>query len=202
MIGRLGVDARQVIRTIREDVNAAKVGGSDFVSAKALESYLEDLETHVGEGGDPLELERVHERGLAHYKAVQQFDVEMSRSVISTAQSALKSSVLINGSAAAGTLAFIGGIWDGPGLVTAVGPLATALCHFALGVLASGSGTVTTYLTQFFYSRQPYSCQNSRIWYRFGFGFHVVSLILVVASFILFGLGSYCAYRAIAGHLG
>ena len=194
------MDAKQVIADIRRAVGEVKAQDDDVISVAALERYLGELEERVGKVGEIDEpqldsqasFRAEHESNLAHYNVVQKQSLEMLRSVISYGQASLKSSILINGGAAAGLLAFIGKIWGSTITVPAVNALTISVLLFSCGVVASALGTGTTYVTQ-------YSYMNA--WNRAGIGFHIASVILVLVSFILFGLGSYKAYIAFVEHL-
>ena len=195
------MNAKEVIDDLGRALAQVKEQGQKVVSVAALESYLADLKGHVEKSG---ELDRIkldsdlasfraeHERNLAHYDAQQKHSVEMIRSVFAYGQAALKSSILINGGAAAALLAFIGKIWSEETGQAAVNALTSALVLFSFGVLAGAIGTAATYLSQLSYASS---------WNKTGVGFHVLTILIVAAAYVLFGLGSYEAYESFLKHL-
>ena len=195
------MNAKEVIDDLSRALAQVKQQGQEVVSIVALESYLANLKGHVEKVG---ELDRIkldsdlasfraeHERILAHYDAQQKHSVEMIRSVFAYGQAALKSSILINGGAAAALLAFIGKIWSEETGQAAVNALTNALVLFSFGVLAGAIGTAATYLSQLSYTSS---------WTKIGVGFHVLTILIVAAAYVLFGLGSYEAYESFLKHL-
>ncbi len=195
------MNAKEVIDDLGGALAEVKEQGQKVVSVAALESYLANLKGHVEKVG---ELDRIkldsdlasfraeHERILAHYDAQQKHSVEIIRSVFAYGQAALKSSILINGGAAAALLAFIGKIWSEETGQAAVNALTNALVLFSFGVLAGAIGTAATYLSQLSYTSS---------WTKIGVGFHVLTILIVAAAYVLFGLGSYEAYESFLKHL-
>lgn len=107
------MDAQKVIAEIKKSLIQVRQSGRSNVTVEAFEKYLDSLgpEVSKSEEIDVKLVEFAHERNLAHYNAVQAHNREMLRSVISYGQAALKSTLLINGGAAAALLPFIGNIW-------------------------------------------------------------------------------------------
>ncbi len=173
----------------------------ECISISALEQYLYKLDAYIEKSGKldkqqsdaQLALFRAElERNLAYYKAVQEHSIEVLRSVFSFAQVALKSSMLINGGAAAGLLAFIGKIWNQSIPQEASSSLTLSILLFSFGVLASALGTVFSYFTQYSYTRE---------WSKWAGFFHIFTVFLVIGSFMLFGIATYKAYLTFAIHL-
>lgn len=195
------MNAKEVIDGLGHVLVEVKKQGQKVVSVTALESYLANLKEHVERAGvldrikldlDSASFRAEHERNLAHYDAQQSHSVEMLRSVFAYGQAALKSSILINGGAAVALLAFIGRIWDEKTGQTAVDALTSALVLFSFGVLAGAIGTAATYFSQLLYASN---------WNKTGVGFHVLTILIVAAAYVLFGLGSYEAYESFLKHL-
>ena len=195
------MNANEVIDHLGRALAEVKKQGQEVVSVTALVSYLANLKEHVEKVGelDRIELDAAHasfqaehERNLAHYDAQQKHSVEMLRSVFAYGQAALKSSILINGGAAVALLAFIGKIWSEETGQAAVNALTSALVFFGFGVLAGAIGTGATYFSQLSYASS---------WIKTGVGFHILTILIVSAAYVLFGLGSYEAYESFLKHL-
>jgi len=195
------MQAREIIQALKQAIAQVKEQKQEVISVVALERYLDNLESYAEKTGEinKLQLETnlanfraAHERNLAHYEAVQQRSLEMLRSVLTYGQAALKSSMLINGGAAAALLAFIGNIWQKPLGQKAANSITTAIAYFAFGVLVAAIGTATSYFTQYSYFEN---------WRKPGIIFHTISVLLILGSFALFGLGTYDAYVAFVEHL-
>lgn len=119
-----------------------------------------------------------------------EWDLEMLRSVITTGQSALKSSLLINGSAAVALLAFIGNFWSPYSHSTAVIGIAGALGYYVLGVLLGAVAAGVTYLSQAGFGRE-FGLYSQAI----GAKGRIGAGILVFGSYVTFGYASLLAYR-------
>lgn len=192
---------QEVIQMIRKAVSDVRDRKEEVVSVDALLNYLDALDrdvTTIDESdGKKLEVDLAmfraeHERNLAHYSAQQESSRQMWDSVFTYGQAALKSAILVNGGAAAGLLAFIGNIWSKGINPLAVEDLTHAILAFALGVLAAAFGTGTTYVTQYGY------CCNWKVLARI---FHVLTVIVVIGSYVLFFVGSHASYSAFSDHL-
>ncbi len=192
------LEAIEMIRRAVRDVRDRK---EEVVSVDALLNYLDALERDVAsiDKSDDKKFEldlamfrAEHERNLAHYGAQQENSRQMWDSVFAYGQAALKSAILVNGGAAAGLLAFIGNIWSKGIDPLAVGDLTCAILAFTLGVLAAALGTGTTYITQY-----GYCCD----WNTFARTFHVLTVSIVIGSYVLFFFGSQASYRAFSEHL-
>lgn len=192
---------QELMKIIKDAVGSLHEKKITAISVDAFIKYLDELERYVATIKDEDEKNheialatfRVeHERNLAYYEAQQQNSMEMLRSVIAYGQAALKSAILINGGAAAGLLAFIGNIWTKDIAPPAVHSLTIAVILFSAGVLCAALGTGCTYVTQYFYSEMRQ---------RIAKFFHVVTIVFVIGSYILFGFGSWSAYQAFLKHL-
>ena len=194
--------AKDIIDFMRSEIGRVKVAREDVpISWMQMQIWLDELEKMVEKEGETdraiseanlAQYRAAVERELAHYEAQSKGNIELFRSVITFAQSALKSSMLINGGAAAGLLAFIGKIWSESIVQSTVDSLTLAIALYASGVLTAAFGTVTSYITQFCYQAK---------WMKTGIGFHVSTLFIVIGSFIFFGFATNEAYQTFAGHL-
>lgn len=184
----------EVISVIRDAVLDIKSKQEDVISVDGLLQYLDDLDTGVNQKYefDEAKFRAAHERNLSHYEAQQQHTMEMWRSVITFAQGSIKSSMIINGGAAAALLAFIGNVWAKGIVPEAVGPITLSIAYFSFGVLASALGSGTTYITQYSYAAD---------WQRVAKSFHMFTLVLILGSFVLFGFGAFEAYVSFTEHL-
>ncbi len=164
--------------------------GQKLVSTEALRQYLGTLEKDAGISSEIRKLQ--HDSSLAQYKADLDQTIAMFNAVIGFAQSALKTSLLVNGAAAIALLSFIGNIWTKEQTPDVARSLSSALVFFCVGVLAAAVSTVTTYLAQGCYAHQ---------YRKAGIAFHVATLGLISASYILFGFGIFQSYAAFIAHL-
>ena len=175
------MEGKEVIKNIGIAVGQVQTSGQEFVNILSLYSYLDELEKDV-----PTSLQNAesqHQSNLEWYKAVQQSNLEMFRSVITTGQTALRTSLLINGGATIAVLTFLGNIRTlrGVGMHYPLEePLVNSLVLFGLGVLLGAVATGTTYLSQ---STYHYG------WMKWGHGFLIVTVCLVIATYGVFRFG-------------
>ena len=76
-----------------------------------------------------------HQSNLAQYDAQNAWELQMFKSVILAGQTALKSTILINGGAAVALLAFIGSVWDKTTDENVVRKLLISMLLFVAGVI-------------------------------------------------------------------
>jgi hypothetical protein len=147
----------------------------------------------------------------AHDK-ISELGDSINKSAMDSAQTALRTSVLINGGAAVSVLAFIGGL-VGHGLkISELGDVAGTLVWFAGGAAAATLGLLLSYLTNFCYASALQTAQRkfehpyiddtsaSRSWRCFGIAFHILALLVGLASLIAFVWGVVAIRNAI-GHI-
>jgi hypothetical protein len=192
--------ASEVIQVLKSSIAATRGSGADQVSLADLDAYTERLEetamqTPEGTAAGDAAMEAYRADLAAWISSRQQrheLDLQMLRAVITTGQSGLKSSVLINGGAAVALLGFIGGIWpkvESPSILEA---LATSLIHFVFGVLSAAVATGFTYLSQAGYANE--FGRSSRFIGRAG---HIIAVLGVLCAYVLFGRGAWLAYLAV-----
>lgn len=195
------MQVKDIIDAIRKAVFDVKQQQQEFISIDAMINYLDSLKIHIGDTeridkkkfeADVTVFRAEHERNLAHYEAQQLHAIELLRSVISCGQAALKSAMLINGGAAAALLAFIGNIWEKGIKPEAVGSLTNGIAFFTFGVLVAALGTGGSYFTNYCYSEGFQ--KTAKI-------FHILTILLVLGSFGLFGFGAHESYQAFVEHL-
>lgn len=196
------MNVHKVFETIRSDVEALRSRGRRTIRIADFERYMDRLQSQVSAeaaaSGELTSAQTEHYRAqrasdLAFYQAEIERSLEMGRAAIVAGQSALKSALLINGGAAIAILAFLGNLWE-KDVGSAVGStLACGLLAFGGGVLAASVGAGSTYLSQLLY----YTIDDKA---RYGAFFQVCAVLLVIASYGLFGFGIYVSYDAVMAH--
>jgi len=161
------MNANDVIKLLHDSIRAAKEAGTDTLLIKRLEAFTTEInniaqESPTGNALTEAELERYKAKLSAWVGSRQhehEWDLEMLRSVITTGQSALKSSLLINGAAAVALLAFIGNIWNiDPSVVAGI---ANALGFYVVGVLLAAVAAGVTYFSQAGFGREFGKCSHA-----------------------------------------
>lgn len=194
--------ASDVLKEIREALEPIKEHGQTTFSIDAMENYLKLFDKDVE--NDTYYKSQDHESRLAQFKAENERNIaqannetahslEMFKSVITVGQSALKSSMLINGGAAAALLAFTGKIWETTTSELVANSLTTSIFIFCLGVLCAALATGTTYLSQFSFARG---------WLKLGHSINTFNIIVVLSSYGLFCLGAFKAANSLGVHFG
>jgi hypothetical protein len=174
---------------INEALDQVLASGQKAVDVAALKTFLHAVEQNTATNHEVMKLE--HASQLARYKAERDIDIEMLKSVLEAAKTALNSSILINGGAAAALLALIGNVYAKTNTATPIAlPLVESLVTFTAGVLLGGLATAGMYLTQYCYAKKHQ---------RAGVTFHIIALGLVLGSYGTFIGGILAAYRAFAG---
>ncbi|GAB7525298.1 hypothetical protein [Paraburkholderia sp. 2C] len=198
--------ASDFVKQFQQAVNDVEAQGFKLIEIVNLKTYLKNmLEMAEGqEQAQPQLTEAQAEHQLEVWKAQlsahSTFNVEMFKAVIEAGQTALKSAILINGGAAVALLAFAGNAitkWKmepGTPLLTSVG---WAMTCFAGGTGVGGVATAFRYLSQYGFGNVIQDTSKKR-WLRFAYIFQCLSIAAGVASFALFFVGGWGAYRAIA----
>jgi hypothetical protein len=177
------------LEKLRNALAELQKSGQESVDISTLINFVDSIEAH--RPLDPELRKLQHESNLAKYKADADGKLEMFRSVMESAKSALSTSILVNGGASVALLALIGNLaGKSPAISPLVQPgLASAMAAFALGVLLGALATGGTYCSQYLYQRQ---------WWSVGAVFHTLTASLVVASYVAFAAGIYYAYSSLA----
>ena len=89
-------------------------------------------------------------------------------------------------------LAFIGSAWSSIKIVEALPEISAALLLYVFGVLAAAVAAGATYLSQAGYGNEFGKASRC-----VGYIGHVLAVVGVLASYILFGWGSWLAYLGI-----
>jgi hypothetical protein len=184
------MEAKDAIEKVRKALNDLEANGQKLVSTEGLRNFLDSVEK---EAGASIELSKLrHESHLTQYKAERELAIELFRSVISSGQHALKTSILVNGGAAVALLAFVSNVWTKTQAPQVARALTLSIVYFGIAVLVGAVSTGTTYVTQYFYERSHDKT---------GLVFHVFTVLLVISSYVLFGLGVFSVYEALTKHL-
>ena len=186
------MDAKILIQTMRKNLESVRKQNIKQFPLQNVENWVEGLSECVEASPDkePTQeqkefQQREWEAKMAHYNAQVQSSLEGFRSTMQLAQAALKSSILINGGAAIAMLAFIGHIWNSGQFSSIQSQISGSLIWFLLGVFVSAVATGTGYVTQVFY----FEFQDNKIALRW----RIISVVLIVFSYIFFLLGGYNA---------
>ncbi len=194
----------EVVEVLRGAVANTKEAGVKQVSIADLEAFSARLAETVARtpadaaaGDAAMEAYRAE---LSAWVSSRQQDhehnLEMLRATITTGQSALKSALLINGGAAVALLAFIGSAgsaWSSNKIAEALPDISAALLLYVFGVLAAAVAAGATYLSQAGYGNEFGKASRC-----VGYIGHVLAVVGVLASYILFGRASWLAYLGIA----
>lgn len=176
------------IKEITKAVKDVQSSGVDSIAIIPLLEYLARLESETDATQELNKLQ--HEASLAQFKAENDRYLEMFRSVYETAKTALTTSILVNGGASVALLTFIGNIVKRSGDLSVSCWITASLISFAIGVFSGAVATGTTYVTQYCYSNK---------FMRSAAGFHIFTLVLVIASYAAFIFGIIYAYHGFIG---
>ena len=190
----------EVVEVLRGAVGNTKEAGVKQVSIADLEAFSARLAETVARtpadaaaGDATMEVYRAE---LSAWVSSRQQDhehnLEMLRATIATGQSALKSALLVNGGAAVALLAFIGGAWSSNKIAGALPDISAALLLYVFGVIAAAVAAGVTYLSQAGYGNEFGKASRC-----VGYIGHVLAVVGVLASYILFGWASWLAYLGI-----
>jgi len=113
---------------------------------------------------------------------------ELFDAAIESGRNALKSGMIINGTASISMLTFIGSISSGQNAKTIIKTLAVPLSCFVSGVLACAFASGATYIAQSYFYYNPKKCAGT-CW-------NVLAILLVASSYVSFAFGSFKAYQA------
>lgn len=193
------MEGREVIEELRSALIQLQESGRQEVAIPALLTFLRAVEQDALPAAETTKLQ--HESMLAHYsaqregdlafyRAQQENEIEMFRSVLEAAKIALTTSILVNGGATVALLAFLSNLIGkpSPAPMALQAPLVVSLMCFAGGVLVGAVATGSAYLTQ---------CCYSNRWNRWGTVFQVISVALVIGTYLAFLGGVVSTYHAL-----
>lgn len=165
------------IESLKQEIRIVQ-GKGQSINPEALLDALESISVQASPDRDFLLANHAYELDYA-----RETSLEMFRTVITTGQSALKATMLLNGGAAVAMLAFVGKLVEYKTAFTA--QIGFAVLMFAFGALASVAATGGTYLSQLLYA-------SSNSWAKkIAIGLHITSIVLVAGSLMLFGYGAW-----------
>jgi len=179
------------LRILKQNLEAQKSQGSTAVSVDYLLTAIGELEQVPEPEPTPAQ--------LAHYTAKLQdilerakhgmtWEIETFKAVIAAGQSAIRTSVTINGGASVAILAYLGHLAEH--LPAQVPEFAGCLLPFGAGTLLAGCVSALTYCAQYAYA-------GNHAWHRTaGYAFNVSAILFGLASFLSFGLGIWNTYSA------
>jgi hypothetical protein len=192
----------EIFEIIKSTIATTRENGASQVSLDNLQAFVKEVEktasltpADVSAGEAAMEAYKADlSAWVSSRQQEHETDLEMLRSVIATGQSALKSSLLINGGASVAILGFIGSVWSDQKTTVMLPSLSISLLFFVWGVLLAAVAAGATYVTQAGYGRE-FGPKSQAIG-RFA---HVLSVLGVVGAYTLFGLGAWRAYLAFSG---
>lgn len=194
--------ASEVLGILKDAVSTAQEAGVAHVAIEDLKTFAADLgrtsaESPEGVSAGDASMEVYKAKLVALGNSLQQehaSNLEMLRATITTGQSALKSALLINGGAAAATLAFIGSVWSSTKTPALLPSLAYGLSLFVWGVLSAACAAGATYLSQAGYGGELGSRSQS-----IGGIARALAIVGVVGAYGLFGYAAWQTYVAVSG---
>ena len=165
------MDSKQLLHDLRDALRGV---AQPTVQLDALSRYLDNWEKSAD--ASQMQTDAQHALQLEQLKAQlaasSASSIEMFKAVIEAGQTALKSSIVINGGAAAALLALLSESLklNGAGqLSSLLSPLGAAWLTFMLGLGCAGILTAFRYLSQALYSNAlTRGERNDGRWYKFG----------------------------------
>lgn len=188
---RLLIDLRDALDDLETKAQAS-------VQVGALRTYLADWERNM-QSSPVADNESIRAAHIEQYKhqlsTSSAWSLEMFEAVIEAGQSALKAATIINGGAAAAVLAFIGSAMKPGALadqIAVVSPLGSAWFCFMLGLGVAGTASGFRYLSQAGFAQSAaLDTKGGQRWGWFGTAFQIGSVILGIAAFAAFFVGSW-----------
>lgn len=146
------------IEQIENDLNNLKENGHREIDIDKLLAYMNDNKDRaleISEDQKQYEYQKQLEKDKFRHQ-LKMFDLtnlsqngfEMFKSVLETAQTALRSVIIMNGGAAVALLAFIGNVWNSQMSKDVVGFLIWSIASFAVGTFFCAAGAGFRYLSQ------------------------------------------------------
>ncbi|MBL1321104.1 MAG: hypothetical protein COA63_008610 [Methylophaga sp.] len=185
------MSAQKFATQLKETIQDIKKNGTAAIYCDNLIAYLDDVGSSPSTSLTEADLEKYKADLQLHIeqnKNYHESKLEMFRSVITSGQNAIRSSLLMNGGASVALLAFIGHL-------TKIKPesvvvFSNALFPFVLGVLAMTITSGFTYLSQWLYDSESLKAQ------KWGFYINLVCIGLGLLSYTAFMWGMYRAFYA------
>lgn len=180
---------KNIIQEMRNWLNQAKEQGIHTISCDILISWLERFEHHDFTTTE-FDIER-YKADLQEKNCFYQFhhesNLEVFRSVILAGQNAIKTSFLLNGSAAVALLAFISHLAQfSPEKVS---DFTKSILPFTIGVFLTAANSGLTYFSQWCYA-------GNKTKIKWGYRLNLICIALGICSYVAFIWGLSVAYRA------
>lgn len=185
------MNAKQFAAQMKAIVEDIKAKGVTALYCDNIIAYLDDVQNSPDSEPTPHDIERYKadlQISVEENKHQHESGLEMFRSVFTSGQNAVKSSLLLNGGGAVALLAFIGHLAQFE--ASKVPVFAACLLPFAFGVLTSTVTSGFTYFTQWFYAYPSVKAQRA------GCVFNILSVLLAFTSYGLFTWGLLATYFA------
>lgn len=195
------MDAQKLLADLRDALRGVEATSQSTVQVEALRKYLENWENSAKQVQKATD--KHHARQLEEWKLQLSVSsaswLEMFKAVIEAGQTTLKSSIVINGGAAAAILALLAEGLKANGENTwqaLLSPLGYAWLIFMIGLGSAGSATAARYVSQAFYAESLRLGEDNKVgrWYRWGNYARNVAVSLGLSSYLLFFYGSIRIY--------
>ena len=178
------METKEALDHIREILELREQEGSQKYDKNGINRLLDIVEKQAS---DSLTLRE------SRYKTILEMDLEVFRSVFIYGQSALKTTILVNGGAAIAVMAFLARYIGVENQIANMQFFLSALLVFGFGVLLGAFTTGFTYLTQSFFAHSKD---------KLGLTFQVISIVLGISSLSTFGLGIWFSYQGFGSAFG
>ena len=182
----------QAIEILKSELTALRNKGRKLVSIKDLMAALAILESSPQLTAQ--QLERDHQRILAHYSAERQSDLEMFKSVLESGKTAINALLIINGGAVISLLGALSNLAGKAETSSFARYLALPLAQFGTGVLVAAVCLGLRYFSQASFAES--SSFGDRYW-KIGQGLTYAAIVVGMAGFVLFGFGLSNSYLAV-----
>lgn len=170
--------------------------GHDSANIELLQNYLSEIQKTANAENALKQFERESDA----WKADLESSIEMFKAVIEAGLNALKTVLIINGTAAASLLAFIGGITEKNNITgKLISNTGHAMFVFIIGAGVAGVAFGLRYLSQAsFHNAFEDSLKNKTShWQKTGTFFNLCCILAATTSYITFFYGAWLAYQAI-----
>lgn len=189
------MSVKEFVGQMKQTIEEIKAQGTASIQCDNLIAYLSEIQKAPEKEPTALQIEQYKadlQNWIETNKQNHEGNLEMFRSVITSGQSAIKTTFLLNGGASIAMLAFIGHLTQ---FSAAKIPLfAACLATFAYGVLAIAMASGFTYLSQWLYASDRPAAIKA------GFYFNLLCILLGFSSYGFFAWGLFKAYCAFLGY--
>ena len=209
----------QIINKLRDEIGAVKNKGITSVTIESLENFLNEVESNSSPSFEHLKMANdidmnnaklQNDVKIALQKVISDHAIEMFKSVLTSANNAVKACMIINGGAALSLLTFIGKLATETKPQN-ISPYAFACIAFCTGLAFSALAASGTYFSQYYFGKkfdaeilknrypdnekENYS-QKEKNAELLAYVFRWLTIIFVVLAFASFIVGVYQSYFA------